>query len=247
MSRRLAATLGIFAFAACVQRTPPQPSIPARVGIECFTPGPEDYAVTIVVRDTMYRDTAWLRPLLDAVGSAWRVETPLPRRSVDVAATLSRDGEAHNVRFVRRSGIRDFDERALAAVDTALSDTERPLPARYTADSLRVLVRFGPPDMDNALVQTWLSVVRPPKPRRGNPEPDYPAERRLGQRVSAIVLVDSLGNVDPDSIEIALSTDDEYARAVVEVLPKWRFTPSTIRGCRVSRLIRLDFGDKSPD
>ena len=247
MTYRLAATLGIVALVACVQRTPPQPSFPARVGIQCFTPGPEDYAVTIVVRDTLYRDTLWLRPLLDGIGTTWKVETPLPRRSLDVAATLSRDGVAHNVRIVRRSGFRDFDERALSAVDTALADNYRPLPAGYAADSLRLLVRFGAPDTDNALVQTWLSVVRPPKPKRGNPEPDYPAERRAGQRVSAIVLIDSLGNVDPDSIEIALSTDDDFARAVLEVLPRWHFTPSMIRGCRVARLIRLDFGDKSPD
>ena len=247
MTYRIAAALGIVALVGCVQRTPPQASYPARVGIQCFTPGPEDYPVTIVVRDTLYRDTLWLRPLLDGVGSAWKVETPLPRRSVDVAATLSRDGVAHNVRLVRRSGFRDFDERALSAVDTALADNDRPLPDVYAADSLRLLVRFGAPDMDNALVQTWLSVVRPPKPKRGNPEPDYPAEKRAGQRVSAIVLIDSLGNVDPDSIQIALSTDDDFARAVLEVLPRWRFTPSMIRGCRVARLLRLDFGDKSPD
>jgi outer membrane biosynthesis protein TonB len=221
--------------------------LPAHVGIECFKPGPEDYAVTIVVRDTMYRDTLWLRPLLDGVGGAWKVELPLPHRSVDVAATIARDGTAHDVRLVRRSGVRDFDERALLAVDSALADNDRPLPARYAPDSLRLLVRFGAPDTYNALVQTWLSVVRPPKPKRGNPEPDYPAEKRAGQRVIAVVLVDSLGEVDPDSIEIALSTDDDYARAVMDVLPRWRFTPSMIRGCRVSRLLRLDFGDKSPD
>jgi hypothetical protein len=203
--------------------------------------------VTIVVRDTMYRDTTWLRPLLDGVGGAWRVELPLPRRSVDVAATISRDGVAHDVRIVRRSGFRDFDERALLAVDTALADNDRPLPGSYAPDSLRLLVRFGPPDIENALVQTWLSIVRPPRPKKGNPQPDYPAEKRAGQRVVAVVLIDSLGEVDPDSIQIALSTDDDFARAVLDVLPQWHFTPSMIRGCRVSRLLRLDFTDKSPD
>jgi hypothetical protein len=245
--RHHAAALGILALLGCPKRAPLQPSLPAHVSVQCFKPGPEDYAVTIVVRDTMYRDTTWLRPLLDGVGMAWKVELPLPHRSLDVAATISRDGRAHNVRLVRRSGFRDFDERARLAVDTALSDNDRPLPAGYAPDSLRLLVRFGPPDTDDALVQTWLSVVRPPKPKRGNPEPDYPPERRAGQRVVAVVVVDSLGAVDPDSIEIALSTDDDYARAVVDVLPKWRFTPSMIRGCRVSRPLRLDFGDKSPD
>jgi hypothetical protein len=245
--RYLAAALGTLALVGCPKKTPPQPSLPARVGVECFKPSPEDYAVTIVVRDTTYRDTVWLRPLLDGVASAWKVEMPLPHRSLDVAATLSRDGVAHNVRIVRRSGFRDFDERALQAVDTAMADNDRPLPVAYAPDSLRLLVRFGAPDVENALVQTWLSVVRPPKPKKGNPEPEYPAEKRAGQRVVAVVLVDTLGDIDPDSIEIALSTDDDYARAVAEVLPRWHFTPSMIRGCRVSRLIRLDFTDKSPD
>ena len=247
MVYRCAAALGMAGLAGCQPPTPPLPSFPARVAVQCFSPGPEDYAVTVVVRDTMYRDTVWLRPLLDRVGSVWRVETPLPRRSVDVAATISRDGVPHNIRIVRRSGWRDFDERALVAVDTALSQNEDPLPESYAADSLRLLVRFGPPDMDDALVQTWLSVVKPPKPKRGNPEPDYPREKRAGQKVIALVLVDSLGAVDPDSIQIAMATDEDFARAVLEVLPRWRFTPSMIRGCRVARMLRLDFGEKNPD
>ena len=248
MSRRLALALGIAAaLASCTKRTLLQPSYPAHVDVQCYTPGPEDYAVTIVVRDTTYRDTTWLRPLLDETGAAWRVETPLRRLSVDVATTFSRDGEAHDIHFVRRSGFRDFDERALHAVQIAMNANERPLPARYTPDSLRLLVRFGPPDIQNALVQTWLSVVRMPRARRGNPEPDYPAEKRAGQRVTAIVLVDSLGNVDPESIEIADATDNDFAQAVVDVLPKWKFTPSLVRGCRIARRVRLDFTEKNPE
>jgi hypothetical protein len=224
-----------------------QPSFPARVDVQCFTPGPEDYPVTIVVRDTLYSDTLWLRPLLNSVGGAWRVEIPIRRYSVDVGGTFSRDGEVHDVRLVRRSGMRDFDQRALQAVQIALGDNERPVPASYGADSLRVLVRFGPPDVKNALVQTWLSIVKAPKPKRGNPPPDYPADKRAGQKVVAVALVDSLGSVDPESIEIAESTDDDFAQAVVDVLPRWRFTPSMVRGCRIARRVRLEFTDKNPD
>jgi hypothetical protein len=249
MIARLALALGVaIACVACGgSRTEPLPAFPARVDAQCFTPGPEDYSVTIVVRDTMYRDTAWLRPLLDGVGGVWRVETPLRKLSVDVGATFSRDGEVHDIHVVRRSGFGDFDQRALRAVEITMQSNERPLPERYTADSLRILVRFGPPNVQNALVQTWLSVVRPPRPKRGNPAPDYPADRRAGQRVTVIVLVDSLGIVDPESIEVAETTDEDFARAVVDVLPKWRFTPSMVRGCRVSRSVRLDFTDKNPE
>lgn len=231
----------------CTPRTQPMPSIPAHVDVTCFTPGPEDYAITIVVRDTMYTDTTWLRPFLDGVGREWRVETPLRKLSLDIGMTFSRDGEAHDVRFVRRSGSRDFDERAMRAVQAAVGDNERPVPSSYRADSLRVLFRFAPPDVHNALVQTWLSVLQPPRPRRGNPNPDYPASKRIGQRVTAIVLIDSLGHIDPESIEIAEATDDDFAKAVADVLPRWRFTPSMIRGCKVSRQVRLDFTEKNPE
>ena len=248
MTKLLVAALGICVLgASCTPKSQPMPSFPARVSVQCFTPGPDDYPVTIVVRDTTYTDTAWLRPLLDGIGTSWRVETPLPHRSIDVGATFSRDGEAHDVRIVKRSGARDFDERAFHAVETTFLENERPIPANYAADSLRVLVRFGPPDANNALVQTWMSVVRPPRPKRGNPEPDYPKEKRAGQKVSVIVVIDSLGNIDPESMEVALSTDDDFAQAVLDVLPRWRFTPSMIRGCRVARQLRLDFGEKSPE
>ena len=248
MSGRLALALGVcIVTAACGGRRQLLPSAPVKVDAKCFTPGPDDYAITIVVRDTLYRDTLWLRPLIDGVGGAWPVEAPLRRLSVDVGATFSRDGLVHDVRLVRRSGFRDFDERSLNAVRLTFDENERPLPVRYAADSLRVLVRFGPPDVRNALVQTWMSVVKSPRPRRGNPDPDYPAEKRVGQHVTAVLLVDSLGNVDPESIEISQSTDDDFARAVYEVLPRWRFTPSMVRGCRVARPVRLDFTEKNPD
>jgi hypothetical protein len=61
--------------------------------------------------------------------------------------------------------------------------------------------------------------------------------------VIAAFTVDSLGNVDASSIEIVASTDDDFANAVVNVLPYWRFTPSTVRGCRVARSIRWEFGE----
>lgn len=248
MTPRAVLALGMGAsLAACAPRPQPMPTIAAHVDVSCFTPGPEDYAITIVVRDTTYTDTTWLRPFLDGIGREWRVVTPLPKLSLDVGTTFSRDGEAHGVHIVRRSGSREFDERALRAVQAAVGENERPLPGSYAPDSLRILVRFSPPDVQNALVQTWLSVLKPPRPRRGNPNPDYPASKRVGQRVIALVQIDSLGNIDPESIEIAEATDEDFAKAVADVLPRWRFTPSMIRGCRVARQVRLDFTEKNPE
>lgn len=248
MRRRLvAATVLVLAGACGARPGEPMPSFPARVSVECYTPGPDDYAMTLVVRDSTFRDTAWVRPILDDVARTWRVELPLPKRAVDVAVTVFRDGRRATARVARGSGGRDFDVRALTAVEGALADNDRPLTTRYARDSLQMLVRFGPSDVEDVLVQTWLSVARPPRPRRGNPQPDHPAHGKAGQRVVAVFVVDSVGTVDSTTIQVIEATDDGYGRAVAAVLPRWRFTPSMVRGCRVAREVRWVFGDTTRD
>ena len=223
-------------------RLPPVASFPAQTSIQCYTPGPDDYAVVIIPHDTTFVDSAWLRPMLEGIGRNWPVEVPLPRRSVDVGATILRDGAARGFEVKKRSGSSEFDLRAVTAVTAALTNDPRPLPERFLSDSLPITVRFGAKDMTGAFVQTWLSVALPPRPRRSNPEPDFPVERTIGQQVLVAFTVDSMGGVDPSTIEVISSTDDDYTRAVLAVLPRWRFTPSMVRGCRVARPIRWEFG-----
>ena len=223
--------------------SPPMASFPARASVDCFVPGPEDYAVTIVVPDSTFHDSAWLRPMLADVGRYWPVSLPLPKNALDVAFTFRRDGTSSKPRVIKHSTGLAFDERALRAVTAAVSDTSRRLPATFGGDSLPMVVRFGSTDFTGALVQTWYSVARPPRPRRGNPEPDFPKARQRGEQVIASFTVDSLGSVDAASIAIVSSTNDAFANAVVDVLPRWKFTPSTIRGCKVARSIRWEFGE----
>jgi TonB family protein len=231
-------------FAGCRPVTsPPMASFPARASLECFVPSPDDYAVTIVVPDTTFQDSAWLRPMLGDIGRFWPVSLPLPKHALDVSFTFHRDGTSSKPRITKHSNAGAFDDRALRAVIAAVSDTSRRLPESFHSDSLPLIVRFGSTDFTGALVQTWYSVARPPKPRRGNPQPNFPKERQRGEQVIAAFTVDSLGNVDASSIEIVSATNDDFANAVVEVLPKWKFTPSTIRGCRVARSIRWEFGE----
>lgn len=229
------------ALACATTSTPPMASFPAQASVHCYTPSPDDYAIVIVPRDTTFVDSAWLRPMLEAVGRNWPVELPLPRRRVDVGATILRDGGTTALGVARGSGSDEFDLRALTAVATALANDPRPLPDRYQRDSLPLLVRFGAKDFTGAYVQTWLSVAMPPKPRR-TPDPDFPIERTRGEQVLVAFTVDSTGGVDTSSIELISASDDDYARAVLAVLPRWRFSPSTVRGCRVARRIRWEFG-----
>ena len=223
--------------------SPPMASFPAKASLECFVPTPDDYAVTIVVPDSTFVDSAWLRPMLEDIGRYWPVSLPLPKYALDIGVTFRRDGTSSKPRITKRSSASTFDERALRAVAAAMSDTSRRFPPRWKGDSLRLVVRFGSTDFTGALVQTWYSVARPPKPRRGNPQPAFPKERQRGEQVIAAFTVDSLGNVDASSVEIVSSTNDDFANAVVEVLPRWKFSPSTIRGCRVARSIRWEFGE----
>ena len=236
-------TLTLLVAAGCQFKQPtPMSSFPARAALNCYVPGPDDYAVTIVVRDTTFLDSAWLRPTLEEIGRNWPVTLPLPKRALDVAFVFRRDGSTSKPRITHSSGALTFDNRALSAVVMALKDTTRRLPGRFIGDSLPLLVRFGSTEFSGALVQSWYSVARPPKPRRGNPDPDYPEEKQKGQQVIVAFTVDSLGSVQRSSIEIVSSTDDDFANAIVDVLPRWKFTPSTVRGCKVARPIRWEFG-----
>lgn len=239
-----AAVLSAAFVTACRPATsPPMASFPAHASLDCFVPSQDDYAVTIVVPDTTFQDSAWLRPILGDIGRYWPVSLPLPKYALDVAFTFHRDGTSSKPRITKRSSAGTFDERALRAVVTALSDTSRRLPPSFHGDSLPMVVRFGSTDFTGALVQTWYSVAKPPRPRRGNPQPDFPKERQRGEQVIAAFTVDSLGNVEPSSVAIVSSTNDDFANAVVNVLPRWKFTPSTVRGCRVARGIRWEFGE----
>ena len=222
----------------------PMASVPAKTALDCFVPSEDDYAVNIVVRDTSFRDSTWLRPILGEIARNWPVTLPLPKLSADVSLQLLRDGRALEPRIVRPSHVRDFDRRALDAVKAAVSDTLWPIPTRYKHDTVDALVRFGAQDIDRAIVQTWYSVIKPPRPSRDNPQPDYPPDKRAGQQVIAGFTVDSLGTVDSTSIVILSSTDEDYAAAVLAVLPRWRFSPSTVRGCRVARTIKWEFTGK---
>ena len=239
----VSAVMGAAALAACHQPTrPPMASFPAHASLECFVPSAEDYAVSMIVRDTAFHDSAWLRPILSDISGHWAVGLPLPKYALDVGFVFHRDGKLSPPRIVKASPSRTFDNRALAAVVAAVSDTSLRLPGAFGGDSLPLLVRFGSTEFTGAVAQTWYSVARPPKPRRGNPPPDYPMEKQRGEQVIASFTVDSLGDVDPRTIDILASTNDDFANAVVEVLPRWKFTPSMVRGCRVARTIRWEFG-----
>jgi TonB family protein len=82
-------------------------------------------------------------------------------------------------------------------------------------------------------------IERPAVLARGDP-PRYPAER-LGTRDTAVVriqvVVDTTGYADMSTIRVLGSPAPAFARAVLEVLPTYRFLPAEVggtapRGCQ---------------
>jgi len=47
------------------------------------------------------------------------------------------------------------------------------------------------------------------------------------------------GSVDPRSVQIHKTTALEFARAVVDVIPRWRFAPLEVAGCKVASLVQM--------
>lgn len=79
---------------------------------------------------------------------------------------------------------------------------------------------------------------------KGSPVPAYPgALRPQGIDGSARFrfIVDSMGRVEPASVEQVQATHEAFAFAVRTALPRMRFTPAQVNGQRVRQLVELPF------
>jgi TonB family protein len=83
----------------------------------------------------------------------------------------------------------------------------------------------------------------------GNPTPPYPEELRLANLEGEVLVqfvVDTLGRADMRTFRILgpPRVYREFAVSVIKTLPKMRFTPAEIRGCKVKQLVQLPFAFK---
>ena len=53
-------------------------------------------------------------------------------------------------------------------------------------------------------------------------------------------VVDARGQTIPTTTRIVRSTDSQYARAVVEAVSRWRFTPASKAGTPVAQVVQID-------
>lgn len=74
--------------------------------------------------------------------------------------------------------------------------------------------------------------------------PRYPESLRaagLGGRVLVQFTVDTTGRVDPQAVRVLESTHELFSRAVLEVLPRYRFVPAAVDGRRVRMVAQMPF------
>lgn len=53
-------------------------------------------------------------------------------------------------------------------------------------------------------------------------------------------VVDEKGQTVPSTARVVRSSDSRYARAVIEAVPRWRFTPASRDGTPVAQVVQID-------
>jgi periplasmic protein TonB len=85
-------------------------------------------------------------------------------------------------------------------------------------------------------------VEKPAVARDGNPPPRYPSmleQSRVEGAVLAQFVVDTTGRAEMSTFEILQSTNELFAAALRDVVPRWRFLPAEAGGRRVRQVVEV--------
>lgn len=176
--------------------------------------------------------------------------------SVDFTAT--RDGSIRAVRMTRSSYVAALDSAIVRALEAAGAESAfAPFDSSDTADALRLVmdVGFGLEDSTRAGID--VALLRLPRharlelPTVIEPQrlPTFPNARAAGSQLGRVTMefaVSAEGQVLPGTVEFTRVTTPALARAVLDVLPSWRFTPARIAGCPVPALVSQSFSFAFP-
>lgn len=120
--------------------------------------------------------------------------------------------------------------------------------ASAESDSLRLEMRYY---RNDAVAAVPLGPIRVPrydfKPAlavEGFPRPKYPPDlrdARVQGEVLVQLIVDSAGRPDMKSAVVLRATNFEFARAVFDVLPEFKFHVARINGCPAKQLVQMPF------
>jgi protein TonB len=89
-----------------------------------------------------------------------------------------------------------------------------------------------------------LAVEKRVVPVAENPKPHYPTRmlnRGIETNFNVYFVVDTTGTVDKETVELPPSIQQEFTRAVAEVLFIWRFVPAELGGRRVRQRVLQPF------
>ena len=171
--------------------------------------------------------------------------------SVDFVAL--RDGHVTAVRISRTSYVPALDDALLTALRRASDEAAfAPFEPRESSDRLPLVldVAFGLEDstrtgIDAALIErprhAALLLPRVIEPQR---MPRLRNAREAGSQLGVVDMtfgVNEQGRVVPGTVEFRRVTTTPLARAVLKVLPLWRFEPARIAGCAVPALVSQAF------
>ena len=183
----------------------------------------------------------------------WR---PSAGDTAEVGFTIRRGGDVAHVRLIKRSGNAQLDRSLIEAVAEAVRwrDAGRVAPDTLprdvpvgAGDTIGIVLRFGaigdPPASDGAIVP-FARQSRPAVSVIGNTAPRYP-ERLRDQLVQGDVLVNfritTDGRIEDGSLSVLRSSEPAFTRAVLDVLPGYRFTPAMVDCEIVSQWVQLPF------
>jgi TonB family protein len=90
-----------------------------------------------------------------------------------------------------------------------------------------------------------FEVEKPALAERGNPAPKYPAhlrERGIHGEVLAQFVVDETGRAEMGTFKVLKASHEGFVKAVRAVVPRMRFIPAEIAGCKVRQVVQLPLG-----
>lgn len=236
-----------------------RPCDPPKGSLPTFQQPPTElYATLVPARDSGDAPAMYLATVLQEALLAFRAPDTISKLSDGVMAVwLQRDGRLTNARAVDTLLPVSLVRELSAALDSlSRRGGIGPVFPELRSDSveLRLIVHY--PDQRTPLSLPFLRVAAPTvyfefqveKPamaRPGNPSPVYPTHLREGGisgEVLAQFVVDQNGSAEIRTLKFLRVTHNDFARAVRDVLPRMRFLPAEIAGCKVRQVVQLPFG-----
>lgn len=215
------------------------------------------YATLVPAHDSADVPAMYLATLLQEALLTFAAPDTIPKLSDGVMSVwLHADGRLTNGRAIDTLLPAPLAEALAAAMDSlSRRGGVGPVFPELRGDSveLRLIVHYA--DQRTPLSIPFLRVSVPPAyfefqvekpamPRPGNPPPVYPPalrENEISGEVLAQFVVDTTGRAEVRTLKILKATHNDFAKAVRDVVPRMRFLPAELGGCKVRQLAQLPF------